>query len=179
VTAVQEPAAAELAAAAHDRLLRRAETVAVAESVTGGLLGAAMTDRPGSSATFRGGVVAYATDVKASMLEVDADLLSGGAVSVGVALAMAAGARERLGATYGLATTGVAGPDPQDGAMPGTVHIGLAGPRGSAVRSLDLEGDRAQVRAATVRHALAMLLMELDGPADVDENGGETGKSLG
>lgn len=150
----------------HELLLARGATVAVAESLTGGALGAAITAVPGVSATFRGGVVAYATDVKASLLGVDRALLDRvGPVDPDVARQMAAGVRDRLGATYGLATTGVAGPDPQDGHPVGEVHVAVAGPAGVTVASLRAGGDRAEIRAATVGRALALLARELGGNA--------------
>ena len=93
------------------RLRARGHTVAVAESLTGGLVAVALTDIPGASASFRGGVVTYATELKAALLGVDPVMLARhGAVYAPVAAAMAAGVRERLGATFGVATTGVAGP---------------------------------------------------------------------
>jgi nicotinamide-nucleotide amidase len=150
-------AAASLAAEVHTLLLSRGETVAVAESLTGGALGAALTAVPGVSATFRGGIVAYATELKAELLGVDRDLLAQfGPVHQLVAARMAAGVRRRLGATYGLATTGVAGPDPQDGHLPGEVYIGMArGGRGLLLtQSLHLTGDRAAIRAGAVQAAL-------------------------
>lgn len=163
---------AGLARDLHRALLARAATVAVAESLTGGALGAAITTVPGASATFRGGVVAYATDLKATLVGVDADLLARvGAVDPAVAAQMARGVRERLGATYGLATTGVAGPDPQDGRPPGEVHLALAGPDGCEVRTLTLAGDRGQVRAAAVRQALEMAVGRLAGES-VDREAG-------
>lgn len=147
-----------LAVEVHDLLLARGDTLAVAESLTGGALGAALTDVPGVSATFRGGIVAYATDLKAELVGVDVGLLAQrGPVDAQVAAAMAAGVRARLGATWGLATTGVAGPDPQDGHLPGEVHLAVAGPAGGRADRLDLPGDRAAVRAAAVRAALALL----------------------
>jgi nicotinamide-nucleotide amidase len=151
-----------LAADLHRALIARGATVAVAESLTGGALGAALTTVPGASETFRGGVVAYATDLKVSLLGVAADLVERvGAVDPEVARAMARGVRERLGATYGLATTGVAGPDPQDGRPPGEVHVAVAGPDGDVGRSLRLVGDRGQVREQAVRHALVLALDQL------------------
>jgi nicotinamide-nucleotide amidase len=135
------------------------QTLAVAESLTGGLLVARIVDVPGASVVLRGGVVAYATDLKQSLLGVDADLLRRhGAVHPQVAAQMAAGVRERLEATWGLSTTGVAGPDPQDGQRPGTVFLGVAGPDGIRTVALTLDGDRARVRGATVDAALALLL---------------------
>src|SRR6185369_8134485 len=110
-------------------LAARGETLAVAESLTGGLLAATIVDVPGASAAFRGGFVVYATDLKATLAGVDRDLLaSRGPVDPDVAVALAVGARERCGADWGLATTGVAGPDPQDGVPVGTVFVGIAGP---------------------------------------------------
>jgi nicotinamide-nucleotide amidase len=147
-----------LAREVHEALLERGETVAVAESLTGGALGAALVAVPGVSATFRGGVIAYATGLKAELLGVDAALLARrGPVDPEVAVAMAAGVRRRLGATWGLATTGVAGPDPQDGHPPGAFFVALAGPDGSRVEALARHGDRAAVRAAAVDAALALL----------------------
>ena len=147
----------EAAQRLHELLLARGATLAVAESLTGGALGAALTAVPGVSATFRGAVVAYATDLKASLLGVDASLLGDrGPVDGDVAAAMAAGVRHRLGATYGLATTGVAGPDPQAGRPPGEVHLAVTGPGGTRRERLQLPGDRSAVRAATVLRALLL-----------------------
>jgi len=159
-----EGSIASLAAEVHARLLSRGETVAVAESLTGGALGAAITAVPGVSATFRGGIVAYATELKAELLGVDRELLAQvGPVHQLVAARMAAGVRRRLGATYGVSTTGVAGPDPQDGHPPGEVYVGIAGGGRNRLttRSLRLTGDRAAVRAAAVEAALAALRDDL------------------
>ena len=143
----------------HEMLLRRGETVAVAESLTGGLMSAALTDSPGASATFRGGVVVYSTDLKALLAGVPLDLLEDrGAVDPDVAVALAVGARRRLGASWGIGLTGVAGPDRQEGHPVGTVHVGLAAPGGHrVVRSLSLSGDRDGIRRGAVDAALAML----------------------
>jgi nicotinamide-nucleotide amidase len=149
----------------HRLLSERSATVAVAESLTGGLLGAELTGMPGSSATFAGGVVAYSTSLKSSLLGVPRELLDRhGAVHPEVALAMAEGVRERLGASYGVGVTGVAGPDPQDGQPVGTVHIAVAGPGGmSVVESPRLPvhgtGERVRplIRRMTVVHALDLL----------------------
>lgn len=157
----------------HGLLAERGATLAVAESLTGGLLGAELTGMPGSSATFRGGVIAYATPLKHSLLGVPEDLLAAhGAVHPQVAVAMAEGVRDRLGATYGLAVTGVAGPEPQDGQPVGTVHIALSGATGDpVVRSprLPVAGDgsrsREPIRRTTVVHALDLVrrhLLKLD-----------------
>ena len=164
----QSQSTVELAADVHGALRARGATLAVAESLTGGLLGAALTDLAGSSATFRGGVVAYATELKTSLLDVDPALLRRhGAVHPEVAVAMARGAAARLRATYGLATTGVAGPDPADGRAPGEVHVALAGPgigrSGDLVLSLQLDGGRDDVRREAVRRALALAADQLAG----------------
>lgn len=139
-------------------LVAQGATVAVAESLTGGLLTAALTEPAGASAAVRGGLVVYATELKAQLAGVPAPLLDAqGPVSPDVAAALAAGARDRLGATYGLGVTGVAGPDPQGGRAVGTVFLGLAGPCGGEVRRLSLTGDRAAIRAGTVEAALSLL----------------------
>jgi nicotinamide-nucleotide amidase len=140
------------------RLRARGETLAVAESLTGGLLAATLVDVPGASAVFRGGLVVYATDLKARLAGVPPKLLAErGPVDADVARALAAGARERCAADWGLATTGVAGPDPQDGHAVGTVYIGVSGPGVDDVRRLALTGDRAEIRSATVAQALDLL----------------------
>lgn len=136
-------------------------TIAVAESLTGGLLAAAITSVPGASNVFRGSVTAYATEVKASVLGVDADLLAReGAVHPEVARQMADGVRRLLGATVGLATTGVAGPAQQDDKPVGLVYVGYSSSdRGlppSAVE-LHLDGDREAIRAQTVLRALELV----------------------
>ncbi|GAA4883335.1 CinA family protein [Kitasatospora terrestris] len=143
--------AAALAAAGH--------TVAVAESLTAGRLAAAMADAPGAGETFLGGVVAYATEVKEAVLGVDAELLAAtGAVHPDVAVQMAQGVRDVLGATYGLATTGVAGPAGQDGRAPGTVYVAVAGPRGSRAAAPALRGAEPDaVRTGALLAALQLL----------------------
>jgi len=151
----------------HRRLAEADATVAVAESLTGGLLGATLTAIAGSSRTFRGGVIAYATDLKESLLEVPGPLLDAeGAVSAHVAAAMAAGVRDTLTSTYGVALTGVAGPDPQDGNPPGTVFVAVAGPGDGQVRELTVSGDRQAVRAAAVDAAIDLLRDLLDHPPE-------------
>ncbi|MCP2338863.1 CinA family nicotinamide mononucleotide deamidase-related protein [Actinomadura rupiterrae] len=155
----------------HRLLAERSATVATAESLTGGLIGAELTRMPGSSATYAGGVVAYATVLKERLLGVDGSLLAAeGAVHPDVALQMAGGARDRLGADYGLAVTGVAGPEPQDDQPVGTVYIAVAGP-GNAFRvtrpRLPVPGSGAESRAVlrrmTVVHALDLLRRVLIG----------------
>lgn len=160
----------------QELLRTRGLTVAVAESLTGGLLGAELSMLPGSSTTYLGGVTAYATPLKTRLLGVSEDLLrEAGAVDPRVALEMAEGVRERLGASYGLAVTGVAGPDPQDGKPVGTVHLAVAGPNGSRVISPRLpvpaDGVRARplVRRMTVVRALDLLRHEILGVVTIQE----------
>ena len=141
-----------------ERLTRRGLTVAVAESLTGGLLCAALTEVPGASVVIRGGVVAYATDLKASMLDVPHELLDTvGAVDADVALEMAAGVASELGADIGISTTGVAGPEPQDGKAVGTVFIACVWGKKRVVEELSLSGTRNEIRSLTVHAALRML----------------------
>ena len=141
-----------------DALRRHGLTIAVAESLTGGLLVAELVSVPGASAVVRGGVVAYATDLKAALLGVDSALLDAvGAIHPDVAEQMAAGVRSRLGADIGVATTGAAGPEPQDGHAPGEVWLGFAiGDRATSV-GLALGGDRAAIRGDTVSESLSRL----------------------
>jgi nicotinamide-nucleotide amidase len=166
-----------IAAQVVDRLRAAGQTTAVAESLTGGLVCADLVDVPGASAVLRGGVVAYATDLKHSVLGVDAELLaSHGAVDPRVAGQMAVGIRSLMASTWGLATTGVAGPDPQDGQAPGTVHLAIAGPDGVRVRSLALGGDRPTIRRASVDAVLRLLL---DRVADHDGDGSDRDTATG
>lgn len=158
-TAADDGAAAEVV-----RLLReRGQTVATAESLTGGLLCAALVDVPGASDVVVGGVVAYATRVKTSVLGVDADLVAErGTVDPDVATAMATSVRGRLDADWGVSTTGVAGPGPSEGKPAGTVHVGIAGPDGHVASwQLELSGGRDRIRAATVAVALSHLVATL------------------
>ncbi|GAB3481595.1 CinA family protein [Nocardiopsis coralliicola] len=151
--------AGERAAAAVAALAASGATLATAESLTGGLIGALVTSVPGASAVYRGGVVSYATGVKAGLLGVDPQLLHrAGAVHPDVAVQMALGARRSLTAGFGLAVTGVAGPQPQDRQPVGRVYAAAAVP-GGAVRAVrfDLPGGRPAIRAATAERALALL----------------------
>ncbi|MBA3781830.1 MAG: CinA family protein [Nocardioides sp.] len=146
-----------------DLLRSRRQTLAVAESLTGGRLAAAVTEVPGASAVFLGGVVAYATSLKTSVVGVPDDLVAEyGVVSAECARAMAVGVRDLTGASYALSTTGVAGPDSQEGHPVGTVFVGLAGPGEARVAALSLTGDRLAVADATVRAALGALIEYLD-----------------
>lgn len=150
-------------------LIRRAETVAAAESLTGGSVIRELTSVPGCSAVVRGGVTAYATDLKHVLLGVPSGLLDErGPVAPDVAAAMATGVRTALGATWGLATTGVAGPDPVGSHPPGEVHLAVAGPDGVQTRSLHLPGDRSRVRtlaSAGVLDGVRRLLQGREWPA--------------
>jgi nicotinamide-nucleotide amidase len=151
-----EDDAAELLSA----LSGRGWSVAVAESLTGGLVMASLVSVPGASAWVRGGIVAYATELKQTLLGVDAALLAAhGAVHPEVARQMATGIRRAAAidgddAHVGIATTGIAGPDSPDGQPVGTVHVGIAWPGDDLVVSLQLHGDRREIRSACVRHAI-------------------------
>jgi nicotinamide-nucleotide amidase len=136
--------------------------VAVAESLTGGLLTAALTDIPGASATVRGGLVVYATDLKAALAGVpDALLAEHGPVHADVASALADGARSACGADWGVGITGVAGPEPQGGQPVGTVWVGVAGCGHTTSSLAQLTGDRTAIRSAAVEVALTALLQRL------------------
>lgn len=149
----------DLASRLVARLAERGLTVATAESLTGGLVVADLVSVPGASAVVRGGVVAYAYDVKAEVLGVDAALLAArGAVNDEVARQLAEGARRVCRADVGLATTGVAGPDPADGEPVGTVYVAVADASGCRAWRLTLAGDRAAIRAASVQAVLARAL---------------------
>ena len=148
-------------------LVGASRTIATAESLTGGMVCAALTSVPGASAVVRGSVVAYATDLKAQVLGVDQDLLAaGGAVQAEVARQMATGVCRVLGSDIGVATTGVAGPDPQDGRAVGTVFVAVATGSAVTVRELALSGNRASIREETVAAALALVAGVVGGTED-------------
>lgn len=149
--------AVALAAAAHQALLARGETVGCAESLTGGGLADLLSGTPGASASFVGSVTSYATRVKRALLGVTAEQV----VSADCAAQMATGARALLEVDWALSTTGVAGPEKQDDEPVGTVYVGIAGPAGVEVRRLSLSGDRAAIRAQTCAAALEVLVDEL------------------
>lgn len=155
---------ADRTAALIRHLTARGLTVAVAESLTGGLLAAELVRPAGASAVVRGGVVAYATPAKGSVLGVDAELLAEhGAVHPLVAEQMAAGVRrvfevDGRQADIGISTTGVAGPDPHDGKQPGTVFLGLSLAGGPRSIGLTLTGDRDAIRRDTVTAAIDYLI---------------------
>ena len=130
-------------------------TLATAESLTGGLLGAALTSVAGSSAVYRGGLITYATDLKASLGGVEvAALERDGAVSASTAMALATTAARVCSADLALALTGVAGPDRQEGKPAGTVFVGWWANGGAGQQLVHLSGDRAAIRAAAVAAAL-------------------------
>lgn len=138
------------------QLLReRSLTVAAAESLTAGLVTARIADVPGASAVLRGGVTTYATETKGSVLGLDAALLDH-VVSRMVAESMADRARVVFGADLGIATTGVAGPDPLDGQPPGTVWIAVATRDGIRSELLHLSGSRAAIRSQAADAAIAL-----------------------
>jgi nicotinamide-nucleotide amidase len=146
------------AAAAVHALVERRQTLATAESLTGGLVAATIVEIPGVSAIYRGGLVVYATELKGTLAGVPEELLDErGPVDPDVAGKLAEGARERCGADWGLATTGVAGPEPQDGKPPGLVYVAVSGPDGTHVRELTLAGNRAAIRTESVTAVLQLL----------------------
>ncbi|MFJ4541334.1 CinA family protein [Streptomyces tibetensis] len=166
----------------------KGETLAVAESLTGGLVAAEITSVPGASKVFRGSVTAYATELKHDLLDVDAALLAThGAVDPQVAAQMAAGVRKALGTDWGIATTGVAGPEPQDGQPVGTVFVAVDGPvatdpgsaGGGKVEALRLNGGRAEIRRESVRSVLALLLEGLAGEQTGNERAQDTERNGG
>lgn len=148
------------------RLRATGRTIAAAESLTGGELTAELTRVPGASAVVVGGAVVYATELKHTLLGVDAALLDAeGPVHPAVAAQLAEGVRSRLAVggraiDIGVATTGVAGPDPQGGRAVGTVFVGIASIAGTRVVELALSGDRSAIRRATVERAIAELVEE-------------------
>jgi PncC family amidohydrolase len=135
-------------------------TVAAAESCTGGLVGHVLTEVPGSSAYFRGSVVAYADEAKTALLGVPAETIEAhGAVSAQVAVAMATGARERLGTDIAGSVTGIAGPDGATPTKPvGLTYVAVAGPAGAGVRRFTWDGDRSANKVDSARAVLEMLL---------------------
>jgi PncC family amidohydrolase len=149
-----------LAARLGARCTARGLTVATAESCTGGLVAHLITEVPGSSAYLRGGIVAYADDVKRTALGVPAEVLvAHGAVSAQVALAMADGVRHALGADLGVAVTGVAGPDGGSEAKPvGLVYVAVTGLGTPEVRRFQWSGDRTANKRSSAEAALGMLL---------------------
>lgn len=144
----------DLARTIIDDLRRRGESLSVAESLTGGGLGAAITSIPGSSDVFLGGVIAYQSAVKEGLLKVPRSLIEEfGVVSEEVAVSMAQGSLELFKSTWAIATTGVAGPGPSDGVEAGTVWIAIRGPINQST-VLAIQGEREAVRNASVSSAI-------------------------
>jgi PncC family amidohydrolase len=161
---LRRPTSEAVAAEALALLGAAGATLATAESLTGGRLAGAVTRVPGASAHYLGGFVTYATELKESLLGVPSALVDTyGVVSAECARAMAAGCREVTGATYSLATTGVAGPDRQEGKPVGTVFVGIAGPDGVTTVTMELVGDRHQIQERACREALSALCGTLRG----------------
>lgn len=141
--------------------------MSTAESLTGGRVAAALTSVPGASLSYRGGVVAYAADLKVSLLGVSQTVVEQhGVVSAECAVAMATGVRDLSGSTYAVATTGVAGPSEQEDKAVGTVHVGLCGPSGTSSVALSLTGGREEIATGTVAAALTALLGLVQSDAD-------------
>lgn len=156
-------------------LAQRQQTLACAESLTGGRVCADLTAVPGASAVLRGAVVTYATDLKHTLADVAPDLLEAhGPVDARVARAMARGVRDRLTADWGVATTGVAGPDAVGHHPPGEVYVAVSGPGADRVRSLRLPGDRERVRRLTAAHAVDVLRRAVLGLPETRERDGES-----
>ncbi len=150
----------QLATLVLTELRRRTETVATAESLTGGLLGVLLTDAPGASDGYLGGVISYATRLKDTLAGVSpATLEAVGPVAERTAAEMAEGVCRRCEADWGLATTGVAGPEPQDGHPVGEVFVAVAHPASGLLRvkALSLTGDRVAIRSETAGHAVGLL----------------------
>ena len=142
----------------HLLLRSGGSTIATAESLTGGRLAVALTDVPGASETYLGGVISYATEIKASVLDVSPEIIDRhGVVSAECAKAMASGVRAVMGATYGISTTGVAGPADQEDKPPGTVFVGIAGPGLLEAVALELSGKREQIQERSSREAFEAL----------------------
>ena len=136
------------------RLSERAETVSVAESVTAGGLGHAITTAPGSSQVFLGGVIAYSNEVKENILGVDGALINEfSVVSEEVANAMADAVRQKFGTTWGIATTGVAGPGDYQGIAEGTVWVAIRGPINQSIQ-LQLDSGREAIRTGAISSAI-------------------------
>jgi nicotinamide-nucleotide amidase len=151
--------AARLVAAAR----AAGSTLAVAESLTAGMVAAAIGTVPGASDVFLGGIVAYDATVKESVLGVDRSLLARcGPVSSEVAIAMAEGAARIVGADTAVATTGVAGPDAHGGRPPGTVYIAVVAPGEVSVEELEIAGNRADIRGGATRAALSAAIAVLE-----------------
>lgn len=155
---VSDPLVSDDARSLVADLTVRRQTVATAESLTAGLVAATLAGVPGASAVLRGGLITYTVDTKIELAGVAPELLADvGPVAEPTARAMAVGAQQRCGATWGVGLTGVAGPEPHGGHPVGTVFVGFAGPVGAEVLALHLDGSRWQIRIAAVHAALQRL----------------------
>jgi nicotinamide-nucleotide amidase len=164
----------DIAATIAERASATGRTVAVAESLTGGMVAAALARAQGASEWFRGSVVAYSSEVKHDLLEVP----EGPVVSEPAARTMARTVRELLGADLAVALTGSGGPDPQDGQPPGTVYMAAAGePGGEEVLRLDLEGEPAEICGAAAKEALELIAARLRAEQDDAAVGSGAGRS--
>lgn len=136
-------------------LMLRGETISTAESITGGLIGGAITAVPGSSEVFIGGVISYSNQMKKDELGITAaNIKKVGVVSEAIAVAMALAIKKRTKSTWAISSTGVAGPGPVDGIPAGTVWIGIAGPKSAQGIELSIAGKREIVRLGAVESAL-------------------------
>jgi nicotinamide-nucleotide amidase len=169
-----------LAASILAELSRPGQTLASAESLTGGMIGLLLTNVPGASASYVGGVISYATRLKATLAGVDvATLAELGPVAERTAAEMASGVAERCNADWGVATTGVAGPESQDGHPVGEVFVAVSHPAGDLLRvkELSLEGERAAIRQQAAVAALALLAEALglnSSSSVIDDDASET-----
>jgi nicotinamide-nucleotide amidase len=155
---VDDPLVTEDARALVADLTVRRQSVATAESLTAGLLAATLAGVAGASVVLRGGLITYLEDTKISLAGVPPQVLEAvGPVAAPTARALAVGARQRCGATWGVGLTGVAGPEPHGGHPVGTVFLGLAGPVNTDVVQLNLSGSRWDIRVAAVNEAIGRL----------------------
>jgi PncC family amidohydrolase len=150
--------ATELAAHCLGMMRVRGESLAAAESLTAGLITSTFASVPGASDVLLGGIASYATEVKVSVLGVPREVIDEhGVISAECAAEMAGRARVLFGADWAVAATGVAGPDEQDGHPVGEVYVAVASREGATVESLDLDGDRDEIRASATEQAMALL----------------------
>ncbi|MGV9800614.1 CinA family protein [Mycobacterium sp. NPDC003449] len=155
---MDDPLVTDEARALVADLTVRGQSVATAESLTAGLLAATLAGVPGASAVLHGGLITYTEDTKIWLAGVAPQVLDAvGPVAGPTARALAVGARQRCAATWGVALTGVAGPEPHDGHPVGTVFLGLAGPVDTQVVELSLSGTRWEIRVAAVNEAIVAL----------------------
>jgi len=144
------------------KLGQRHLTISVAESLTGGLVAASLTQIPGASAVFKGGIIAYGDEIKQQVLKVDSALITKfTSISEPVAQSMATNVRELMNTDIGIATTGVAGPDKSDGFAPGIVFVAISIGDHKICQKLELVGDRTQIRDQSVNEIFKLTLSQL------------------